>query len=107
MVNNVFNKKLAEFFDKMDDKMLKIKLNSAIDMLKKGNTEELAKKISKIDKDELLEKINDFDISRLNELNIDVEEIKKNINTEDLEKLKNLVGEHGEEIIGKLKNMLE
>ena len=36
MVNNVFNKKLAEFFDKMDDKMLKIKLNSAIDMLKKA-----------------------------------------------------------------------
>ena len=55
----------------------------------------------------MLEKINDFDISRLNELNIDVEEIKKNVNTEDLEKLKNLVGEHGEEIIEKLKNMLE
>ena len=35
-MTNAFNKKLAGFFDKMDDKMLKIKLNSAIDMLKKA-----------------------------------------------------------------------
>jgi len=99
------NKKFANIIGKMDEKVLKAKLNSAIDMLKKGNTEELAKKISKLDKDEMLEKLSEIDNSTLKELNIDSQEVK-NINNSDFEKLSSLLGDQGNEIVEKIKNLL-
>jgi len=64
------NKKLSELFGKMDQKMLEKRINTAIEMLKNGDVDELSKKINKIDKNELLEKINEFDESKLKEFNI-------------------------------------
>ncbi len=106
-MSNPFNKKLAEIFSKMDEKVLQARLNAALEMLQKGNTEELAKKINKADKDELLSKINEIDQSQLNSLNIDKDEIKQKINEADLQKLSQLIGEHGDEIINKLKTLLD
>jgi len=106
MNNNLFNQKLSEILGKMDEKILQAKLNTALDMLKKGNTEELAKKINKIDKDELLKKMNEFDMSKLQEMNIDINEIKKNISDADLKNLESLLGEHGDEIVKKIKDII-
>jgi len=105
-MNNAFNKKLAEILGKMDEKVLEAKLNAAMDMLKKGNTEELVKKINKMDKDELIKKMNEFDMSKLQDLNIDKEEIKKRVNDADLNNIAKMLGDQGDEIINKIKDIL-
>lgn len=101
------NKKLSELFGKMDQKMLEKRINTAIEMLKNGDVDELSKKINKIDKNELLEKINEFDESKLKEFNINKDEIRQKITDADLSKLSQLLGEDGDEIVEKLKGILE
>ena len=105
-MNNSFNKKIAEMLGKMDDKMFKAKLNGALEMLKDGNSEELAKKINKIDREELLGKISEFDSARLDEMKIDRDTLKKQVDETDLNKLQDLLGDNGDEIIKKLRDML-
>ncbi|MCX8129046.1 MAG: membrane trafficking protein [Clostridia bacterium] len=100
------NKKIAEMLGKMDEKVMQAKLNAALDMLKKGNTDELAKKINKVDKDELLKKVDELDESKLKELNINKSEIQKKVSNADLEKLSQLIGENGDEIVKKIKAFL-
>ena len=102
-----FNKKLAEMLSKMDEKVLQAKLNAALDMLKKGKTDELAKKINRIDKNELMDKVKEFDESKIKEMNINLDEIKSKITEKDLQNLKSLVGDHGEEIIAKIKDIIK
>lgn len=106
-MKDAFNKKLSEMVGKMDEKVLQARLNAAMDMLKKGNTDELAKKISKVDKEELLSKIDELDTSKINDMNIDMNEVKQKINAADFDKLSKLIGEHGDEIVNKLKSLLE
>lgn len=105
-MTNAINKKLSELLGKMDDKVLQVKLNSALDMLKNSNPEELAKKLKKIDKDEIMGKIDEIDQDKLKELNIDVDEIKSKITEADLAKLSNLIGDKGDEIVNKIKELL-
>lgn len=104
---NSLNKKLAEILGKVDDKMLQAKLNAALDILKRGDTEELVKKINKMDKNELLEKLNEIDDSKLQELKIDKNEIRAKVSEADLEKLKNMLGERGDEIVRKIKDIIK
>lgn len=106
MNNDMFKGKLAEILGKMDEKVLQAKLNTALDMLKKGNTDELAKKIGKMDKNEIMEKMSEIDPSKLKDLNINVDEIRKSISGADLEKLSKLVGDQGDEIVKKIKTLL-
>jgi len=105
-MSNPMNKKLAELLGKMDEKVLQAKLNAAFDMLKNGDTEEIVKKLNKIDKDELLKKVNEIDKEKLKDMKIDKEEIKQKVKDEDLENLKKLIGEHGEEIVKKFKDII-
>ena len=107
MNNNSFNKKLAELIGKMDEKVLQAKLNTALDMLKKVDTDELAKKINKMDKDELISKINEFDDSKIKDMNINLEEVKKRVTEEDLRRLQKLIGEQGDEIVKKIKDIIK
>lgn len=104
-MSNQGNKNLV---DLLNDKMLQMKLNNAIDMLKKGNTEELAKKLNKMDKGELIDKINEIDEEKLKELNlkIDKDEMKKIISGVDMNSLSQLLGDRGDEIMDKLKKMM-
>lgn len=106
-MNEALNKKLAEILGKMDEKVLQARLNAALDMLKKGNTEELAKKINKIDKEELLRKINEFDDQKLKDMKIDKDEIKQKVSGADLDKLASLIGDHGDEVIDKIKDIIK
>jgi transcriptional regulator of aromatic amino acid metabolism len=101
-MNNSFNKKLSDLLGRMDEKVLQAKLNKAFDMLQNGDTEEIARKINKIDKNELIEKINDFDTSKLDNLNIDKEDLKKMIAGADMVKLHELLGEKGDVILNKI-----
>lgn len=101
------NKKLSELFGKMDEKMLQKKINTAIEMLQNGDLEDLSKKLNKMDKNEILEKINEFDESKLKEFNINKNEIRQKVTDADLNNLSQMLGENGDEIIGKLKKILE
>ncbi|HEX3027839.1 MAG TPA: membrane trafficking protein [Clostridia bacterium] len=101
------SKKLAEIMGKMDERVTQAKVNSALEMLKNGDTKELAKKINKVDKEELLSKINEFDVSKLKDMNINIDDVKQKINDADLKKLSDLLGENGDEIINKIKDIIK
>lgn len=106
-MTNSFNKKLMEMLGKMDEKVLETKINAALDMLKNGKNDELAKQLGKIDKNELLSKINELDDAKLKEMNINKNEIKQKVSDTDLNKLQGLLGEHGGEIVSKLKDIIK
>lgn len=106
IMNNPLNKKLSELFGKMDEKVLQARLSAAMEMLQKGDAEELAKKLNKVDKEELLGKINEIDDSKLKSLNLNKDELSKRLNEEDLSKLSALIGDRGDEIISKIKELI-
>lgn len=93
--------------NKMDEKVLKARLNSALEMLKKGNTEELAKKLENIDSKELLEKLDQFDGKKLKELNINKDELNEKIKTADIDKLSSMLGKDGKQLVDKIKEILQ
>lgn len=106
-MTNGLNKKMMDILGKMDEKVLQAKINAALDLLKSGNNEEIAKKISKIDKNELLSKINELDDTKLKEMNINKNDFKQKVNDADLNNLQKVLGEHGEEIINKIKDIIK
>lgn len=104
---NSINKKLSELIGKMDDKVLQTKINTAVDMLKNGDTESLAKKLNKVDKNELLTKLNEIDDNKLKDLNFNKAELKQKMNSIDMNAVKKLLGENGPEIIDKIKDIID
>jgi histidinol dehydrogenase len=100
------NKKLSEMLGKVDGKLLQAKLNNALELLRSGDEEEILRKVEKIDKEELLEKLNEFDDKRLKEMNIDKKELQQKISEIDMKSVQKLLGEHGEEIIKKIQDII-
>ena len=98
------SKKLQEM---LADKMVQSKVNQAIEMLRKDDTGELAKKIAKIDKEELLNKMNEYDDEKIKSLKINKEEIKKKITQNDLDKLEKLLGKDSDVIMKKVNEFLK
>lgn len=107
MNNNPLSKKFVEILGKMDEKVLKTKINAAMDMLKKGELDELVKNINKMDKKELLNKIEELDEDKLKKLQIDKQEIKNKVSEKDLSSLADMIGEQGNEIVEKIKEILK
>jgi len=99
-----FSKKLQEM---LADKMIQSKVSQAIEMLKKDNTDDLAKKIGKIDKEDLMSKINEFDDEKIKNLKINKDEIKKKITQDDLNKLGKLLGKDSDVIMKKVNDFLK
>ena len=106
-MSNGINKKLADLIGKMDEKVLQAKINAALEMLKEGDKEELAKKLNKVDKAEILEKLNELDDSKLSEMNLNKEEMKQKLNSIDVDAVQKMLGEHGPEIISKIKDIIK
>ncbi len=100
-----FNRKLSELLGKMDEKVVKAKLNAAMEMLKNGDTEELAKKMKNVNKDDLMDKINEYDRSKIEEMNIDIDAIKRQVTEADLAKLSALIGDQGDDVVRKIKKI--
>jgi len=98
--------RMNSFFSKIDEILVKQKINSMMENFKKGNTEELAKKISEMDKTELINKIDEFDEKKLATMNINFAEIKKKITDEDLDKFGKLIGDSGNEIVSRIKAIM-
>jgi len=97
---------MADILGKVDEKVLQAKINSALDMLQKGEIDEIVKKINKMDKNELLEKINEIDEYKLKAFNINKEEIRQKVSDADLNRLAKMLGEHGDEIVKKFKDII-
>ncbi len=105
MSNNF--KKIAEMLGKMDDKVLQAKINAAVDMLKNSDTDELAKKLGKVDKNELLSKLNEIDDEKLKALNLNKTDLKQKMNSVDMNEVQKLLGEKGPEIMNKIKDIIK
>ncbi len=104
---NGFNKKMTELLGKMDDKVLTAKINAAIEMLKNGDHDELAKKLNKVDKNEILEKLNEIDDEKIKELKLNKAELQQKMSNIDLNAVQKLLGENGSEIMGKIKDIIK
>lgn len=104
---NSFNKKVSDLIGKMDDKVLQAKINAAVDMLKNGDTEDLAKKLNKVDKNELMTKLNEIDEVKLKGLNLNKAELKQKMGSIDMDAVKKLLGDKGPEIIDKIKDIID
>ncbi|MHB8064413.1 MAG: membrane trafficking protein [Ruminiclostridium sp.] len=98
------SKKLQEL---LADKMVQSKMNQAIEMLRKENTDEIEKKIAKMDKEELMNKINEYDEEKIKSLKINKDEIKKKITQTDLDKLEKLLGKDSDAIMKKVNEFLD
>ncbi|NLV35523.1 MAG: membrane trafficking protein [Clostridiaceae bacterium] len=101
------NKKLSELLGKMDDKVLQTKINAAVEMLKNGDSDDLAKKLNKVNKNELMSKLNEIDESRLKDLNLNKAELRQKMSSIDLDAVKKMLGENGPEIIDKIKDIID
>ncbi|MDP4113702.1 MAG: membrane trafficking protein [Bacillota bacterium] len=104
---NGFNKKLSDLLGKVDDKVLETKINAAIDMLKDGDSDEIAKKIGKIDKNDLMSKLNEIDENKLKEMNLSKAEMQQKLNSIDLDAFQKMLGEQGPQIISKIKDIIK
>ncbi len=105
-MNNI-NKKINEMFGKMDEKVMKMKIAEALNMMKSGKQDELIKKLDKVDKKEVLEKLKDVDEKTIRDLNINIQDIRKNISDEDFRKFKNATDDDGKKIIDKIKKLID
>ncbi len=106
MPNNL-NKKLSELIGKMDDKVLQAKINAAVEMLRSGDTDDLAKKLNKVNKNEIVSKLNGIDESRLKELNLNKADLRQKMSNIDLDAVKKMLGDNGPEIIDKIKDIIK
>jgi hypothetical protein len=91
----------------MDDKVLQTKINAAVEMLKNGDSDDLAKKLNKVNKNELMSKLNEIDESRLKDLNLNKAELRQKMSSIDLDAVKKMLGENGPEIIDKIKDIID
>jgi len=98
------SKKLQEM---LADKIIQSKVNKAIEMLRKDDTDELSKKLAKIDKQELMKKINEYDDDKIKNLKINKDELKKNITQNDLDKLEKFLGKDNDALMKKVNEFLK
>lgn len=97
---------LGGIFSKIDETVLKAKINAALDMLKSGNTAELAKKLGEMDTAEMMQKINEFDEKKISEMKLNLDEVKSQVTDKDLDVLKDLLGDKGEFVVDKIKSII-
>lgn len=101
------NKWLSDMLKNFDERILKAKLNKAMDIVKNGTDDELKNAFNKIDTDEVIEKIDSLDKKDLKNSNINIDELKKSVTEEDLNKVSKVIGKDGDKIIAKLKDLLK
>ncbi len=97
---------LGGLLSKIDETVMKTKINAALDMLKSGNTAELAKKLGEMDTTEIMQKIGEIDEKKISELKINLDEIKSQVTDKDLENLKKLLGDKGDIVVDKIKSII-
>ncbi len=98
---------MADLFGKIDEKIMKRKIAEALNMMKSGKQNELAKALEKVDKKEVMEKLKTVDQKTIQDMNLNIQEIKKQITPADYEKMKNATDADGRKIVDQIKKILE
>ena len=105
-MNNDLNSNISNILNNMDKKALKENLSKALDVLKNGNTEELAKQIASVTQNQENTSSSNVDKAALDKMNINTDAMK-NLSSNDLERLLKYIGNHGDEIKDKLKDIVK
>jgi len=105
MSNNNLNESILDALKNFEKDTLRDNFKKALNILKEGNTEEIADKIrgacSKSSNGQT-----SLENSILDKINIDEDTIKK-LNSNDLEKLLNYLGDHKDEIENKINDIVK
>lgn len=99
--------KMNDLLGMIDDKILKTKLNQALELIKNGDSEQLAKKLKGVDKNDLIEKLDQIDSKKLKDMNINKAELANNINKLDINKLTSALGSDGNDLLKKLNSLID
>ncbi|MBO5417502.1 MAG: hypothetical protein J6A50_02715 [Clostridia bacterium] len=97
---------MANIFGQIDNKILSMKIDQALEMLRTKSPEELKGKVSKVDRNELMRKLSELDAKKIKEMNIDTEKLKKSLSGADLEKIRAVAGKDADVVMMKLKELL-
>ena len=97
---------MANIFGQIDNKILAMKIDQALEMLRTKSPEELKGKASKVDRNELMRKLSELDAKKIKEMNIDTEKLKKSLSGADLEKIRAVAGKDADVVMMKLKELL-
>ncbi len=76
----------------IDTAILKMKLNAALDTLRKESKESLQKRISRMNVDEIRKNLKDFDAAKIKAMVPDANALKAKISDADLKKLQEAAG---------------
>jgi hypothetical protein len=97
-----FKKTISDLLGKLDNKMLEAKMQQAIEMIKKGDHDEIIKKINTIDKDELSAKLNEFASMKPEEFEAFREKLGIQVKKEDITPISDKLGSDGKRILEKI-----
>ena len=97
---------MAKLFEQVDNKILAVKIDQAMEMLKTKSPAELQSKVQKIDRGELMKKLSELDRAKIKEMKIDTDKIKKNLSPADIEKIKAVAGKDSDKVLAKLNELL-
>lgn len=107
MDKNMLNGNISDTLGRIDRRILMIKFNMALDMLRSESAEDLAKMISSFNKDQLINQLHEIDKAELRQLGIDINELREKVSGSDLEKLSRIIGKRGNEVVSKIRELLK
>ena len=82
----------------LDDTILKLKLNKALETIRKEPRENLQKRLSQINVNDLQKSLRDLDADKIRQMFPDAQNLKSKVTTEDLEKLRQAAGKDYKEL---------
>lgn len=97
-----FKKTISDFLGKVDNKVLEAKMQQALEMIKKGDHDEIIKKINTMDKEELSEKLNEFSNMKPEELEAFREKLGIQVKKEDITPISDKLGADGKKFLEKI-----
>lgn len=97
---------MAKLFEQIDNKILAMKIDQAMEMLKTRSPAELQSRVGRMDRNELLKKLSELDREKVKEMKIDTEKIRRNLTAEDREKIRAVAGKDADLVLAKLNELL-
>lgn len=95
-------KMLGDMLSKIDSKVLETKLSQAVEMIKKGDHDELIKKFNNVDKEELMAKLQDLEKLSPQELDSLRAKMGNEIKKDDLDSISQKLGSDGKRMLEKI-----
>ena len=97
---------MAKLFEQIDNKILAMKIDQAMEMLKTRSPAELQSRVGRMDRNALLKKLSELDREKVKEMKIDTEKIRRNLTAADREKIRAVAGKDADLVLAKLNELL-